>query len=343
MSKDLPRPRLGHKLHDSFFRVVFGGHLSAAIGALRAVLPARLAAALDFERFEALSGEFVTAALRQRRVDLLFRVWLRGLEARLVWLFEQQAKPLRLMVWRASDYTAAIWRAEVLDHRKAHGRDPDDLPAVIPVVLYTGRRPWSAPRRLTELIDLPPPLLDEARPFLPEMALHVDPLHATSDDALRARGAGPVALMGWYLLKHAPGAEDLEARMRSWVDDLAEVDSLPGGRDALAAMAEYCVRVSRTPREAIADVFGAAIGSEGEELVITTGQMLEAKGKAEGRVEGRIEGRAGMLLDLLARRFGEVPATVAARIQRETDEARLVAWAERLFMVRTPEEVVADE
>ena len=85
--------------------------------------------------------------------------------------------------------------------------------------------------------------------------------------------------------------------------------------------------------------------------MITTGQMLEAKGKAEGRVEGRaegraegrVEGRAGMLLDLLARRFGEVPATVTARIQRETNEARLVAWAERLFMVRTPEEVVADE
>lgn len=50
-----------------------------------------------------------------------------------------------------------------------------------------------------------------------------------------------------------------------------------------------------------------------------------------------------MLLDLLARRFGEVPTTVTARIHRETDEARLVAWAERLFVARTPEEVVADE
>ncbi|MEZ4437028.1 MAG: Rpn family recombination-promoting nuclease/putative transposase [bacterium] len=201
------RPRLGNKLHDSFFRVIFGGYPSAAAGALRAILPPRLAAALDFDRLEAMSGEFVTAALRQRRADLLFRVWLRDLEARLVWLFEQQAKPLRLMVWRGSDYTSAIWRAEVLEHRKLHRRDPDTLPAVIPVVLYTGRRPWSAPRRLTELIDLPSPLLEEARPFLPEMTLYVDPLHATPDEALRAREAGPLALLGWYLLKHAPGAQ----------------------------------------------------------------------------------------------------------------------------------------
>lgn len=326
------RPRLGNKLHDSFFRVIFGGYPSAAAGALRAILPPRLAAALDFDRLEAMSGEFVTAALRQRRVDLLFRVWLRDLEARLVWLFEQQAKPLRLMVWRGSDYTSAIWRAEVLEHRTLHRRDPDTLPAVIPVVLYTGRRPWSAPRRLTELIDLPPPLLEEARPFLPEMTLYVDPLHATPDEALRAREAGPLALLGWYLLKHAPGAQDLEARMRGWVDDLAEADSLPGGRDALAAMAEYCVRVSRTPREAIADVFGEAIGSEGEDLVITTGQMLEAKGFERGQ--------AAFLIGLLVRRFGEVPADVLDRIQRETDEAKLAAWGDRLFVARTPGEVI---
>lgn len=84
----------------------------------------------------------------------------------------------------------------------------------------------------------------------------------------------------------------------------------------------------------------------------TTGQMLEAQGYEQGwdigyaegwragYEEGRVEGIARLLTRLLFTRFGEVPAAVLDRIQRETDEATLIAWGDRLFDARTPEEVI---
>ena len=82
----------------------------------------------------------------------------------------------------------------------------------------------------------------------------------------------------------------------------------------------------------LAPVSSEVIESDGEELVITTGQMLEARGFERGQ--------AAFLLGLLVRRFGELPAEVLDRIQRETDEAALIAWGDRLFDARTPEEVI---
>lgn len=350
----IPRLRLGNKLHDSFFRALFGGHRLAAAGALRSMLPPALADAIDFDRLEAAEDDFVTPALRHRRADLIFRVPLRDREAWLLWLFEQQHKPQRLMVWRAADYAFAAWRESVEQHRQAQGKDPERLPAIIPLVLYTGRRPWNQPTTLSSLVDLAPPLLDAARPFLPEMTLHVDALHATPDDALRARQAGPLATLGWLLFKHAPRAVDLAARMSGWLDELRAVAALPGGRDALAVMVEYSLRVSEARPEEISEVLAEAIGDEGEEMGMTTGQMLEARGRAEGRVEGkaagRIEGKAegkaegmaSLLLDLLAKRFGSVSKTVTQRVQAETRHEVFSRWVERALTAKTADEVIAD-
>jgi predicted transposase YdaD len=65
------------------------------------------------------------------------------------------------------------------------------------------------------------------------------------------------------------------------------------------------------------------------------------EGRDEGRREGRAEGQRGMLLDLLAARFGVLPDAVAARVQAAplTDLAR---WAKRLLSAATLEDVLAD-
>ena len=338
MTDTTPGLRLGHKLHDSFFRALFGRPQVAA-AALRGLLPPPLVDALDLDRLAPMTGDFVTRALTQRHTDLLFEVPLRDHPAHIVWIYEQDTRARRLAAWRALDYATLIVRHAIETHRREHGRDPERLPAVIPLVLHTGRRPWKHPKTFTELVDLPPALIPHARPYLPDLTLHVDHLHTVSDAALRARHAGPPATLGWVLLKGAPGANDLDALLGRWKSELRALAEMPGGRDALTLMTEYSLRVSQTPREQVGRAFREVLGPEGEEIVMTTGQQLEALGRKQGKLEGKIE----TVTRLLTLRFGRVPPAVAARVAAEQREAVLDRWTERIFTASSPEDLVAED
>ena len=58
------------------------------------------------------------------------------------------------------------------------------------------------------------------------------------------------------------------------------------------------------------------------------------------RVEGRVEGEQKMLLRLLALIFGEVPATLEARIMAITDEATLTMLAQQILTIKRLEDLV---
>ncbi len=70
--------------------------------------------------------------------------------------------------------------------------------------------------------------------------------------------------------------------------------------------------------------------------------MMSEEAKLEGILEGKREGRAAMLLDLLAARFGKLPAAVRARID-EADEKVLSTWALRVLTAKTLAEVLDGE
>ena len=61
-------------------------------------------------------------------------------------------------------------------------------------------------------------------------------------------------------------------------------------------------------------------------------------GKIEGRVEGKIEGESGLLLRLLARKFGPVPKATQERIQTATS-AQLETWSLNILDAQTLDEV----
>lgn len=92
------------------------------------------------------------------------------------------------------------------------------------------------------------------------------------------------------LLKGAPGAPDLDALLARWQPELRALAEMPGGRDALTLMTEYSLRVSNTPHARIGQAFREVLGPEGEEIVMTTGQQLEARGHEKGK-KGKIEGK----------------------------------------------------
>ena len=106
--------------------------------------------ALDFDSLNPLPASYVSPDLRQRHGDLVWRCRFRD-EGWLyvVLLLEFQSAVDRAMAVRMLTYIGLLYQKligeGVLRERAA-------LPPVLPIVIYNGRRPWTAPADVAELI-----------------------------------------------------------------------------------------------------------------------------------------------------------------------------------------------
>ena len=106
--------------------------------------------ALDFASLTPLPASYVSRDLQQRHGDLVWRVRFGGDRwLYLVLLLEFQSGVDRAMAVRMLTYSGLLYQKLV-----AEGvlRERGALPPVLPVVIYNGRSPWTAPTDLSELI-----------------------------------------------------------------------------------------------------------------------------------------------------------------------------------------------
>ena len=100
-------------------------------------------AELDLASLAPLPASYVSHDLRQRHGDLVWRVrfkddrWLY-----VVLLLEFQSAVDRSMAVRMLTYTALLYQKLIADGVL---RERSALPPVLPVVIYNGRPPWTAP------------------------------------------------------------------------------------------------------------------------------------------------------------------------------------------------------
>jgi hypothetical protein len=129
--------------HDAFFRAIFSRPEEAA-GLVRFMLPAPLGDALDTSSIRVLSPTHVDASLRASQSDVVVAARLAGREVRFIAILEHRSTVESRMALRLWRYSGEAWA------REAERRGP--LPDVVPLVVYAGKRPWTAPRDLAGLL-----------------------------------------------------------------------------------------------------------------------------------------------------------------------------------------------
>jgi hypothetical protein len=157
------------------------------------------------------------------------------------------------------------------------------------------------------------------------------------------------------VLKHGRNAADINQRLLRWCELVAEVGAAPHGLDALGAVGRYLVEVSdHVTNKGLHRVLRSGVGARSNEVMMTIGEKLIArgerrgrdKGRQEGREEGREQGREeatrDLLLDMLEDRFGAPPPALCEKIAGART-ADLRRWARRLLRANTLDEVFADE
>jgi len=314
---------------------------------LRPILPAGLAEEIDWPTLTRCPGSFVDPALRERHTDLLFSVAFRGGANAFVYiLFEHQSTPTPHMAYRLLRYMVRIWERWSAEHAAT-----DAFPAIVPVVLYHGAVPWSAPRSFDALLDLPDGVQPALNPYLVRFSFVLDDLSEVPDQTLRARAMTALGKLAVVCLKHARTRKDLVEILGSWADVMREVVAAANGLEALESVMRYIYIVNDDFQpEALQALLEREVGPEAKDATVTVGEKLIQQGKQEGKQEGIQlgkqegiqQGERGLLLRLLRRRFGnQVDTDTEQRIAAASTE-QIDIWAERVLSAATLTEVLAD-
>ena len=103
---------------------------------------------IDFDTCETLDKSFIADHYKETESDLIYKLRLRGQEAYIVILLEFQSSVDRLMALRVLNYMTAFYLDYAASHTPVH-----KLPPLFPIVLYRGKHPWTAPTRMSDLIE----------------------------------------------------------------------------------------------------------------------------------------------------------------------------------------------
>lgn len=325
--------------HDTLFRQAFSLPLVAR-QFLTAWLPEEFVASVDWSTLAVHPVSGIDPDLAERRADVVYRVRTRHRPVHLYVLLEHQTRCDRWMARRLHEFHHLIWREH---EREADGGVPTapgmpaaGLPLVIPVVVHPGPGPWSAPRRLFDLLEVPPGLEPWARTFAPDAGYLVVEL-AGVDLPRLADGHLARAVLGALQAQREAGLGFERVR-----DLLTELFGEPQ-QDVALGLARflwtYLLRHSELQAPEVRRIVTEIAPSVVRESFMSTADMLIQQGLEQGlergleqglelglergREEGQVLARQLAVLEVLETRFGTMPPTVRAAVLGVADHERL--------------------
>ncbi len=304
-----------------------------AAALLRDLLPARIAARVDWSTLAQVAGDRIGELLEERRADLVLSAKVGGRSTYFVFLLEHRSSPDPRMVLRAIEY-ALVLSNHCLD------ADPRALiPPVVPVVVHHGAEGWTAARSLRELTGLDDDLAEALGPNVLSLELLIDDLVRVSPRDIAARRADALTRLVLGMLRDARSAVSVDELLARWTDLVREVVASDPHLDAAFLVFRYIAMVRD---ERLGGVVDAArrIGPEVEGAAVTLYERLIEQGMAQGMAQGKSEGKAELVTKLLTLRFGPPSTELVARVRGAT-EAELDAMAERVLGAARIEDVLA--
>jgi hypothetical protein len=204
--------------------------------------------------------------------------------------------------------------------------------------MFQGPDGWTAPRRLSELLDLPPELAALSS-FPVELVFDIDDLRQAivrdrfARDAIIAFVEAARVLL---LATRSPVPLD-PALMRRIVALGPQIDLIHRelGPEAVHTILRY-VTSALPPSSALRDTILDVITEEKRAMYMSVYDEIRAEGRTEGRTEGKAEGKLELLLKLLARRGLVLDADRRARVTACTNEAQIERWFDRALTASSP-------
>ncbi|MEO5351182.1 MAG: Rpn family recombination-promoting nuclease/putative transposase [Magnetococcus sp. YQC-3] len=314
--------------HDSLVRALLSDPEKAG-ALLRERLPKAISDLLSPEPLVLVEGSFVDEELRPHVTDRLFKAkTISGRVALLYCVIEHKSSPRRRTAWQLHKYMMRALEQWVRENKKWKL-----LPAIVPFVLYHGKRKWKVPTEFLALVDAE----DEWRPYLLNFPYTVLDVGKIPDVELSRHPQ----LRAWLLvMKYAMLEGQQIMAKESLITMLMEVG------DDFYIIIRYVVEVfQRYDEQTIREIIRRVRPEEEEKMMSMFAQDMLAKGRQDGLLageqKGEKKGEAKMLTRQLQRRFGDLPPWASQKIA-DAELSTLEEWSLRILDAKTLESVLAD-
>ncbi|MFD2115773.1 Rpn family recombination-promoting nuclease/putative transposase [Paenibacillus yanchengensis] len=141
-----------HPRHDTSYRFLLSSK-KLFVELLRSFIKRDWIQDLNEEQVEEIPHTFILQDFKRQEADLVYRVKLNGQDVIFYLLLELQSSVDYRMPYRLLLYQVEIWRYLIQnDATLFANRKSFQLPTILPIVLYNGKRKWRAKRQFRQLL-----------------------------------------------------------------------------------------------------------------------------------------------------------------------------------------------
>lgn len=142
-----------HQRHDTSYRFLLSSK-KLFVELLRSFIDKGWVQAVEEEHVQEIPHSFVLQDFKRQEADLVYRVKLNGQDVVFYLLLEMQSSVDFRMPYRLLLYQVEIWRYWLQNEEEAlSNRKSFQLPPIIPIVLYNGKKKWTAERQFRKLLS----------------------------------------------------------------------------------------------------------------------------------------------------------------------------------------------
>lgn len=263
--------------HDKLFKETFG-NIEIAKDFMSEYLPTTIQDIIDLDTLEPQKDSLINQELQEVFSDLLFRVDINNKEGYIYFLFEHKSYKDKLAIFQLLRYMVEIWESKVKKENN------NELPIIIPLLIYHDKGHWNIKTRLSEMIPGYEELPEDIRKYIPDYEYLVYDLTQYKDEDIKLESMTRIILKIMRDVRYADKNKIIDILEEGFklLDEVIE-------KDTITHYIESCLRyilsvrndIDKDEMVQIAD----QISVEGSELVMTIAEQLRQEGRQEGRQE----------------------------------------------------------
>lgn len=327
--------------HDKFFKETLG-NVETAKDFLTHYLPKDLLEVMDVNTLEPQKDSFINEELEENFSDLLFKANICDKESYLYFMFEHKSYSDKEIFFQILKYMIEIWKAKRLKEKA------EQLPIIIPIVMYRGKSDWKIPTRLSEQLDGYNELPKQVKQFVPNFKYILYDLSLYPDEEIKGSAQTRImlTLLRDILTKTGIPLKESIYRALYYLNDLEDKESAVG---YVETVMRYIFSVAKdlTSRDVEQMIHQLEINKiEGSDLAMTLAEMWREEGLEKGRKEGLEKGRelgktealAEVALLQLTNKLGKLPQDMKNAIT-QADVPTLQIVLTNIFSIQTIDDV----
>jgi predicted transposase YdaD len=313
--------------HDHSYKLLFS-HWQMVADLLRGFVTDDWVRAVDFTTLERVHSSHISTDLREREDDMLWRLQWQHTWLYVYLLLEFQSTVDTYMAVRIQTYVGLLYEGLI---RSGQLTPAGRLPPVVPIVLYNGRRQWTAALDVEELVEEMPGGLAVYRPRQPYLLIDET---RYSDSELASVQNLAAALFRLENSRTPADVQRVLVALVAWLRD-PEHESI---RRAFTVWLKRVLLPGRLPTISVPEVQDLMeMQSMLAERVIEWTQQWKEEGLQEGLAAER-----ALLLRQVRKRFGDACAqALAPLLERRNNPEELAEIGEWIVTYDTGEALLA--